>query len=116
MVTRLLLGAALVAAVACNDDPPEPEVRGTAERPLPSSSPAVPNPESAEMTIDDVERVSIEELTDLMNQGQALVVDVRSPQSFIAAHIPGSISIPLTEMSVRMNELPRDRMIVTYCT
>lgn len=116
MVTRLVLGAVLVAAAACSDDTPEPEVRQTTERSLPSSSPAVPNPEAAGMTIDDVERISIEELTDLMNHGQVLVVDVRSPQSFIGSHIPGSVNIPLTQISERMNELPRDRMIVTYCT
>ena len=46
------------------------------------------------------------------------VLDVRQPNAY-ADHpgaIPGSIRIPPSELPNRYGELPRDRLIVPYCT
>lgn len=45
-----------------------------------------------------------------------MVVDVRSVAEFNEEHIPGSINIPLPELRARVDELPTDRTVVTYCT
>jgi rhodanese-related sulfurtransferase len=47
-----------------------------------------------------------------------VVLDVRQPGSYAQypGAIPGSIRIPPAEIPDRYSELPRDRLIVTYCT
>jgi membrane protein DedA with SNARE-associated domain/rhodanese-related sulfurtransferase len=47
-----------------------------------------------------------------------VIIDVRSPTAagLEPRRIPGALHIPLTEVSQRLRELPRDRDIISYCT
>jgi rhodanese-related sulfurtransferase len=45
----------------------------------------------------------------------AFVLDVRQPEEWQQAHIPGATLIPLTELNQRLNEIPKDKEIVVYC-
>ena len=65
---------------------------------------------------DGARRVTIEELETLMNEGKAYVVDVRNQAMYDTGHIPGSRLIPAAEILNHVNELPRDKTIVTYCS
>ena len=47
--------------------------------------------------------------------GDCIVLDVRPPEEYDAAHVAGAISMPLKELERRLDELPRDRQIVAYC-
>ena len=78
---------------------------GTAQ-PLATSTP--PNP--------GVPRATLDETRDKMERGEAVLVDVRSKASFDQAHAAGAISIPETEVFDRLDELPRDKEVVLYCT
>lgn len=51
-----------------------------------------------------------------MDSGQAIVVDVRAVENYQAEHVDGAISIPLDALEARMQELPRNAEIITYCT
>ena len=44
-----------------------------------------------------------------------LVLDVRTSEEFATGHIPDAVSLPLDELRSRLEELPRERPIVTYC-
>lgn len=44
-----------------------------------------------------------------------LVLDVRGPGERQRGHIEGSLHIPLNELLERMDEVPRDRPVVTHC-
>jgi rhodanese-related sulfurtransferase len=44
-----------------------------------------------------------------------VIIDVRSRDEYSAGHIPEAINIPLTELPVRLAEVPADRPVVTYC-
>lgn len=44
-----------------------------------------------------------------------VTLDVREANEFAAGHIEGAIHIPLGSLSSRIEEVPRDRPIVTYC-
>ncbi len=44
-----------------------------------------------------------------------LLLDVRTPQEFLAGHLPGAINIPVDELRARLTEIPRDRQIAAYC-
>lgn len=65
---------------------------------------------------DGARRITTGELETLMKEGKAYVVDVRSQDSYDMGHIPGSRLIPAGLISQRINDLPRDKMIVTYCS
>jgi rhodanese-related sulfurtransferase len=48
-------------------------------------------------------------------ESKALILDVREPGEFKMGHLEGAVNIPLNSLRSRMNELPRDREILTYC-
>jgi len=59
-------------------------------------------------------RITPAETAELLSRGQAVVVDVRSPEDYAGGHIPGAISAPLRRLRVLMSTLPRDKTIVFY--
>jgi 3-mercaptopyruvate sulfurtransferase SseA len=65
---------------------------------------------------DGARRITTAELADLIEADEAVVVDVRNQDSFDQGHIPGSRLIPASEILNHVNDLPRDKMIVTYCS
>lgn len=64
----------------------------------------------------DVPRISVEETADKMASGEALLVDVRSGDSYEKGHAAGAVSIPENEIDARVDEIPRDVDVVFYCT
>jgi rhodanese-related sulfurtransferase/DNA-binding transcriptional ArsR family regulator len=48
-------------------------------------------------------------------RSNALLLDVRPPAEFESGHLRGAINIPIEELSARVDEVPRDRKIITYC-
>ncbi len=65
---------------------------------------------------DGARRITTGELETLIKEGKAFVVDVRTQDVFDMGHIPGSKLIPAGEILNHVNELPRDKTIVTYCS
>lgn len=65
---------------------------------------------------DGARRVTADELDKMVKNGQAIVVDVRNQASYDIGHIPGAKLIPAGEILNHLNELPRDKMIITYCS
>ena len=98
----LMLAAAAVLA-ACN----------SADR-VASSKPQGAGPET--VYADGARRITIDELDDMMKAGTAVVIDVRTQAAYDQGHIPGSRLIPAGEIANHLGELPRDKMIVTYCS
>jgi rhodanese-related sulfurtransferase len=80
------------------------------------ANPNRPAPAQVNPPNDGVRRVTTVELKDLLAKGQAVVVDVRNEASYKIGHIKGAKLIPTNEFLGRLDELPRDKMIVTYCS
>ncbi len=53
-------------------------------------------------------------LKELKDQG-AILVDVRTSAEFAQGHAPGSLNIPLDQLSQRMGELERSQTILLCC-
>ena len=65
---------------------------------------------------DGARRVTIEEMEALVKNNEAVVIDVRNQAMYDAGHIPGAKLIPAGEIQNHLDELPKDKMIVTYCS
>jgi ArsR family transcriptional regulator len=64
---------------------------------------------------DSLEPVSRKELLRRMRDGLVTLIDTRPQEEFTAGHLPGAISLPLSELKRRLRELPRDKEIIAYC-
>jgi rhodanese-related sulfurtransferase len=64
---------------------------------------------------DQLEPIEHDELRERMKNGDLVLLDVRPEDEFQAGHIPGAVSIPLTELEQRLNEIPKDREVVAFC-
>jgi rhodanese-related sulfurtransferase len=62
-----------------------------------------------------LEPVDNHELVRRVRSGAVTIIDVRPHEEYIAAHIPGAISVPLADLPKRLQELPKRREIVAYC-
>ena len=65
---------------------------------------------------DGARRVTIPELKALLDRNEAVAIDVRNEASYNMGHIKGAKLIPEAEVVNRINELPKNKLIVTYCS
>ena len=65
----------------------------------------------------DIPDISREELVAGLRGGRITVIDVLSPESFAANHIPGASNLPVADIPTRAAEMLSDRhqAIVVYC-
>jgi rhodanese-related sulfurtransferase len=64
---------------------------------------------------DDLEPVEAETLLDRIREGGVVVLDVRPEDEYLAGHIPGARSVPLSDLENRLKELPAGAEVVAYC-
>ena len=62
-----------------------------------------------------MEAVEGEELLRRVRDGEVTVLDVRPAEEYRAGHIPGALSVPVSELKARLRELPKAREVVAYC-
>jgi len=65
---------------------------------------------------DGARRVTSAELKSLLDKDEAVVIDVRNEASYDVGHIRGAKLIPEAEVVNHIAELPKDKLIVTYCS
>ena len=61
------------------------------------------------------ERIDRATLLRRLKSGEAILIDVRPREEYIAGHLPNAMSIPLADLRRRLKELPKDADIVAYC-
>ncbi|MET9886473.1 metalloregulator ArsR/SmtB family transcription factor [Streptomyces sp. NPDC006430] len=76
---------------------------------------AVEPARAAYLGTDHAEEVSREELLARARSGEIVLLDVRPVEEYAAGHIPGALSVPVTELADRIAELPDDTEVVAYC-
>jgi len=62
-----------------------------------------------------LEAVEKKALMSRVRKGEVILLDVRPEEEYRAAHILGSLSLPLKELRARLSKLPRGKEIVAYC-
>jgi 3-mercaptopyruvate sulfurtransferase SseA len=85
---------------------------------LPATDLPEPTAKPIPITEADVPRVSLKDAKAAIESGEAVVVDVRSLDAFKAGHIPGALSISLSEIETHPASigLEKEQWIITYCT
>ena len=63
-------------------------------------------------------RISVADAKAKLDRGEAVFLDTRSAESWqkADAEIPGSIRVPPDAVAEHLDEIPRGRTVVTYCT
>jgi len=54
-------------------------------------------------------------LDSLLDRKDLVFLDVRPEDEYEFGHIPNALSIPIKELEFKINEIPKDKMIVAYC-
>jgi rhodanese-related sulfurtransferase len=62
-----------------------------------------------------LEPVDNDELVRRVRAGEVTLIDVRPREEYVAAHIPGAISVPVADLGKRLGELRKRRDVVAYC-
>jgi rhodanese-related sulfurtransferase len=67
----------------------------------------------------EVTRVTVDEVKQRMDRGEQFTfLDTRNPQAWAEADtkLPGAIRIPANEVEQHLDEIPKGRTVITYCT
>ncbi len=106
-LASLVFLVAIGGLVACNSNE-----MPLVQSPKAGATPQPPPPPPA----DNARRITVAELHHLYEKNNVLIFDTRADTAYKDEHIKGSISIPTGTVLARVDELPRDKMIVAYCT
>jgi 3-mercaptopyruvate sulfurtransferase SseA len=82
-----------------------------------TAAPAAPRPSPTPLVgPDGARRISVDDARNAIENGQAIVIDVRTEDVYNAGHIKGALSAPLAEFDKHLSEMPKDKLIITYCS
>ncbi|HEV2905135.1 MAG TPA: rhodanese-like domain-containing protein [Pyrinomonadaceae bacterium] len=110
----LMMAMSLLAVlVACNS---QEVYRGSGNTAQKTQTPQASQTAQAPNSLNTARRITAEELHKLWQKDEVLIVDTRLEPSYKQGHIRGAILIPTNEFASRADELPKSKMIVTYCT
>ena len=77
----------------------------------PASDPAATSPAASGLA-DTIDAATLEQIK---SQPDVVVFDVREPDEYAEAHIPGVTLIPLGEVPDRVAEIPKDKTVILTC-
>jgi len=63
----------------------------------------------------EFEQISMADLRQRLQNGDVVLIDVRPEVEYVVGHISGALSVPLTKLEQRLDELPPDLPIVACC-
>lgn len=62
-----------------------------------------------------VEAIDRRTLLARVRSGDAILIDVRPHEEYVAGHLPGALSMPVEELAGRLKELSKEHEVVAYC-
>lgn len=104
----LVLAAGAAAQQQQGSGSSQPSVSVTMQTPAVAAQDNVPG--------DGARRIAPAEVRAALDSGKAVIVDVRGQNSYEAGHVKGALFIPFSDILSRVDELPRDKMVITYCS
>ncbi len=61
------------------------------------------------------EPISIKDLRSKIKSNDVTIIDVRPKEEYLNGHLPGAVSIPLSELKNRIKNLPAGKEVIAYC-
>jgi len=102
----LALIVAVAGLAACN----------SSEALLSQAPKGSPTPPQSPPPGDTARRIKAAELHELWEKGDVVIIDTRAESSYKDEHIKGALSMPAGTVLSHLEELPKNKMIVAYCT
>jgi hypothetical protein len=65
---------------------------------------------------DEIPRLTADEAYQAVSNGEAVLVDTRSPAEFGSQRAAGAINIPVTQVESLVSELDAETWYISYCT
>ena len=62
-----------------------------------------------------ISMISFEQISTLLQDDKAVIIDIRSSDEFNTAHIQDALSVPYRSLDQYINKLPREKAIVVVC-
>lgn len=59
--------------------------------------------------------IKLDAFKEVMNSGQAVLIDVREVGEYAEGHIPHAVNIPLRTLAQNLDKIPADKPVVVYC-
>ncbi|WP_337843821.1 rhodanese-like domain-containing protein [Thermus sp.] len=69
----------------------------------------------AEGELETVPQITVEEAKALWERREALVLDVRGRDEYLAGHIPGALNLHAGRVLAHLDRLPKDRPLIVHC-
>lgn len=114
------LAFAAVFFAACNDAA-EPVNVSRAPNTSPSA-PAAPAPQQpgddshGHTEGADAPRISVADAKRAFDDGSAVFIDTHLKNAYDDGHIPGAINIPVAELELKFDTIPKGKKIIAYCS
>lgn len=96
--------------------PPLASQSGTTKTPQPYTGDPIPPPQVSEPQSDGARRITPAAARAAQEKGTAIIIDVRNEQVYNSGHVKGAKLIPYGDVAARIKELPRNKLIITYCS
>lgn len=64
----------------------------------------------------EVPRITLTEAKQHFDQETAYFVDTRPASAYEAQHIAGAFHLTPADLQAHLHELPKDKLVITYCT
>jgi 3-mercaptopyruvate sulfurtransferase SseA len=107
--------AAIITVAAADAQYKTPASTQTGPGTIKIEGPGLKTGTTVEEELAKAKRISREDAVKMVKQDKAVYVDVRSLDSYDEGHLPGAISIPLSELNARFKDLPPGKFLITYC-
>lgn len=65
---------------------------------------------------DDAPRISLADAKADFDAGTALFVDTRAEAAYKQEHVKGAINVSSDKLDAKLDELPKDKKIIAYCS
>ena len=83
--------------------------------PATATAPATPAP--SQNPEDKIPRLSPQEAKKLVDEGKAVIIDVRGTEAYKLAHVKGALDYSLQKIEAKdFSGLPKGKRIIAYCT
>ena len=65
--------------------------------------------------LEPFKRITVQQAKQMLDRGNAVVVDVRRLDEWVSGHVKGAIHIPVDEVLNRIDELPQNKDLLFIC-